>query len=69
MPPTDAGQLQALREAEAEVLRSREQLINAGLALRTELTQIVDWRTWYRRAPVLWLGGAFCIGCLLGRRS
>jgi hypothetical protein len=68
MPETETRQLQAVLDAQAEVRRNREQLLNAGLALRTELHQIVDWRTWYRRAPALWLGGAFCLGCLLGRR-
>jgi hypothetical protein len=68
MPETDP-QPQALRDAQAEVRQSREHLIHAGLALRDELHQVIEWRAWYRRAPAIWLGGAFCLGYFLGRRS
>jgi hypothetical protein len=56
-----------MREAQADIHRNREDLIQAGLALRAQLNEMVDWRTWVRRAPMFWLGGAFLAGCLLGR--
>jgi hypothetical protein len=56
----------ALREAEAAVVRSREQLVTAGMALRSELRRSVEWRAWYRRAPVVSLGAAFMVGFLWG---
>lgn len=58
----------ALRAAEAAVVRSREQLVTAGLALRSELRRSVEWRAWFRRAPVVSLGAAFMVGFLWGGR-
>jgi len=58
-----------LREAQAEIRRSREGLIEAGLALRAQVHDLADWRGWYRRAPGVWLGGAFLVGWFLGRRA
>jgi hypothetical protein len=66
MVDVHSSDAQALQEARAEVVHSREQLITAGMALRTELRRSVDWRAWYRRAPGAWLGGALVVGFLLG---
>ena len=67
MPGTDSQQVQALSEARERVRRGREQLIHAGLSLRGELEEAADWRTWYRRSPALWLGGALVLGYFVGR--
>jgi hypothetical protein len=67
MTGTDSVQSLALQKAQGEIVRSREELIHAGLALRAQLHEIVDWRAWYRHAPMVWLGGAFLAGYLLGR--
>jgi hypothetical protein len=56
-----------MREAQAQIHRNREDLIHAGLALRAQLNEMADWRSWYRRAPLVWLGGAFLAGYLVGR--
>ena len=71
MPEAETAQLQALRDAQAEVRRNREQLIHAGMALKTGLQQTVRMaRLVLPRAlvPCGWVE-LFCLGCLLGRRS
>ncbi len=68
MEQPDAKDALALREAEAAVVRSREQLVTAGMALRGELRRSVEWRAWYRRAPLASLGVVFMVGFLWGGR-
>jgi hypothetical protein len=69
MPGTETAEAKALCDARDQIRRGREQLIHAGLSLRTEIKEAVDWRAWVRRAPVLWLGGAFVFGYFVGRRA
>jgi hypothetical protein len=59
----------AIQEAKAEIVRSRERLVSSGMALRTELQRSLEWRAWYRRAPVACLGAAFMVGFLFGDRD
>jgi hypothetical protein len=68
MSELDRVQLEAFREAQAQIRQSREQLINTGLALRAQLHEVFEWRAWYRRNPAIWLGGAFVLGWFVGRR-
>jgi hypothetical protein len=66
MSTPDAQGALALRAAEAEVVRSREQMVAWGVALRGELRRSVEWRAWYRRAPMASLTITFGLGFLLG---
>jgi hypothetical protein len=69
MPEAEQAQAptSAMRDAQAQIQHNREELIHAGLALRAQLNEMVDWRAWYRRTPLVWLGGAFLVGYLVGR--
>jgi hypothetical protein len=56
----------ALERTEAEIVRSRERL-NASLgALKDEISELTDWRSWLERRPLPFLAGAFACGFLLG---
>jgi hypothetical protein len=68
MPELDAKDARAIRDARLEVIRSREQMVSSGMALRAELRRSVEWRAWFRRAPVASLGVAFMLGFLWGSR-
>jgi hypothetical protein len=68
VPESDRNDTLALREAQAEVVRSREQLVSSGMALRGELRRSLEWRAWFRRAPLASLGLAFMAGFLWGGR-
>jgi hypothetical protein len=68
MPALDSKDALALQAAEAEVVRRREQMVASGMALRGELRRTLEWRAWYRRAPVASLGVAFMVGFLWGGR-
>ena len=68
MSEIDRLQVEAVREAQAQIRHHQEQLINTGVALRTQLHEVFEWRAWYRRTPAIWLGGAFVLGWFVGRR-
>jgi hypothetical protein len=56
----------ALQETEAEVERTRERL-NASLgALREEISDLADWRSWVNKQPMAFMAGAFTLGLLFG---
>lgn len=56
----------ALERTEAEIERTRERLTASLGALRDELSELTDWRSWIERRPVPFLAGAFAFGFLLG---
>lgn len=56
----------ALREMEAEIARTRERLVDSIAALKYEITTLSDWRSWIRRRPLPFLGGAFLLGLSIG---
>jgi hypothetical protein len=58
-----------LIEAEQEIARTRERVSQSVLALRQAVARKTDWREWFRRHPVLFVGGAFALGVIWGRRS
>ncbi|HEX3695922.1 MAG TPA: hypothetical protein VH374_11075 [Polyangia bacterium] len=53
---------------EAEIERTREQVAMSVLALRDEVARRTDWREWIRARPTTFLGAAFVLGFLWGRR-
>ena len=55
-------------EARARLIRAREHTHDALAALRTDLAEQIDWRTWVRARPGLFLTAAFFAGFFLARR-
>jgi hypothetical protein len=55
--------------AEEEIERTREQVALSVLALRQEVVRRADWREWIRDRPGTFLGAAFVLGLLWGRRG
>jgi hypothetical protein len=58
----------ALARAESDVERARERVASSMLALRDEVVRKTDWRSWVRRQPAAFLGGAAALGFWLGYR-
>jgi len=56
----------ALERTEAEIERTRERLSASLGALREEISDLTDWRSWIERRPLPFLAGAFAFGFLLG---
>ena len=56
----------ALEETEAEIERTRARLSASLGALREELNELTDWRSWVERRPLTFLGGAFALGIVVG---
>jgi hypothetical protein len=56
----------ALQETEAEIERTRERLSASLGALRDELSDLTDWRSWIERRPLPFLAGAFAFGFIVG---
>lgn len=56
----------ALEETEAALERSRERFTASLGALREELSDLTDWRTWVERRPLQFLAGAFAAGLVVG---
>ncbi len=54
--------------AEAQVERTREQLLRSILALKRSVANQSDWREWVRRRPGPLLAVAFALGFILGQR-
>jgi hypothetical protein len=60
--PRDKAQLQA------EIDRAGDEIRATMADLSAEVSASTDWREWVRRRPGVVLGGAFCIGFLIGSR-
>jgi hypothetical protein len=56
----------ALVETEAQIERTRERLSASLGALRHELSELTEWRSWIERQPLPFLAGAFAFGLLIG---
>jgi hypothetical protein len=56
----------ALEQTEAEIERTRERLSASLGALRDEISELTDWRSWIERRPLPFLAGAFAFGVLMG---
>jgi hypothetical protein len=56
----------ALEKTEAEIERTRERLSASLGALRDEISDLTDWRSWIERRPLPFLAGAFAFGLLIG---
>jgi ElaB/YqjD/DUF883 family membrane-anchored ribosome-binding protein len=49
-----------------DIERTREEIAESLATLRTSVTEAADWRTYVRRQPLAYIGGAFALGLLLG---
>jgi hypothetical protein len=65
---TSTGDGDALAQAASDVERARERVESSLLALRHEVARRTDWRSWVRRQPAGFLGGAIALGFWLGYR-
>lgn len=59
---------QRLDEARMRLMLGRLHTGGVMTALRTELVEKANWRTWFRADPGLFLSVAFGVGFLLARR-
>jgi hypothetical protein len=55
-----------LERTEAELERTRERLAASLGALREEIADLADWRSWVERRPLPFLAGAFALGMIAG---
>jgi hypothetical protein len=56
-----------VRQLELEVARRRERLTSTLTNLRSEIQEAQDWRHWYERYPLVFLGGAALAGWMAGQ--
>lgn len=59
----------ALAQAQAEVRRSRDLVVQSAIALRDAVMERTDWRQIVARRPVTSLAIAFALGLWLGHRK
>ena len=52
----------------AEIERTRDEIASNLASLRSSVTEAADWKTYVRRRPLTFVGGAFALGLLLGLR-
>jgi ElaB/YqjD/DUF883 family membrane-anchored ribosome-binding protein len=55
-----------LARTEAELVRTRARLTASLGALREEISDLADWRSWVERHPWPFLGGALAVGLIVG---
>ena len=55
-------------EARLEIARARAQIASSAAELKAEVAGLPEWREWVRKKPWLFIGGAFALGFLIGRR-
>jgi hypothetical protein len=72
LPVTDldapvADSEDAVKQLEREVARRRERLSTTLRTLRTEIQEVQDWRHWYERHPLAFIGGAALAGFVAGQ--
>lgn len=68
VPEMKAPRNPELARAEAEIERTRAQVVETVVALRNEVVRSADWRTWIRKRPAWFVAGAFAVGFWLGHR-
>lgn len=66
LPGDQATNPNTLAQTEAELERTRERFSASLGALREEISDLTDWRTWIERRPLEFMAGAFAAGLLLG---
>lgn len=59
---------QRVESARARLALARQHTRGTVLALRHEVAETMDWRTWYQSRPGLFLAAAFLAGFLLAKR-
>lgn len=59
---------QRVADARLRLMLSRINASGAASSLRAELKENIQWRTWFRRDPGLFLGLAFAVGFLAAHR-
>jgi ElaB/YqjD/DUF883 family membrane-anchored ribosome-binding protein len=59
----------ALAEAQAEVRRSRDLVVQSAIALRDAVMERTDWRQIVARRPATSMAIAFAVGLWLGHRK
>ena len=62
MPTRDPNELRS------EIERTREEIAASLATLRSSVTEATDWRTYVKRQPFAFIGGAFAIGLFIGMR-
>jgi hypothetical protein len=67
--PEVSARPRSTEEVRADIARARAELADAAQALRTQVAEKIDWRTWVRENPAPVLIGAFAIGFWIGYRD
>jgi hypothetical protein len=65
-PPAESDD-DPVKQLELEVARRRERLSTTLSTLRTEIQGVQEWRHWYDRHPLVFLGGAALAGWVAGQ--
>ena len=55
-------------EIRTEIERTREEIAQSLITLRSSVTEATDWKGYVRRQPWAFVGGAFALGLLIGLR-
>jgi len=55
-------------EIRTEIERTREEIAQSLITLKSSVTEATDWKSYVRRQPLAFVGGAFAIGLLIGLR-
>jgi len=55
-------------EIRTEIERAREEIAQSLITLKSSVTEATDWKSYVRRQPLAFVGGAFAIGLLIGLR-
>jgi hypothetical protein len=69
LPGQTDGAGSELARVEADIARTREQVSRSVSALREAVVRRTDWRQWVSRHPGVFLGAAFLLGFVWGRRA
>jgi hypothetical protein len=67
-PITVSAEDAEIAHAEAELEAEQEQLSRSVLALRRVVVNRMDWHQWVRQRPAFFLGLAFTLGFICGKR-
>lgn len=68
-PTASSTKGRSTEEVRADIARARVELADAAQALRTQVAEKIDWRTWVRENPGPVLIGAFALGFWIGYRD
>jgi ElaB/YqjD/DUF883 family membrane-anchored ribosome-binding protein len=55
-------------EIRSEIEHTREEIAHSLMTLKSSVSDATDWKSYVRRQPLAFVGGAFALGLLIGLR-